>query len=128
MARQVLAVQAGQEVLPELLGLVWVLLQAGLMRVALVLTATGQTSVAAVGQVVPRLGMGFREPLDQALAVAVAVAGDQVEAFIAVAELGLTTVQMVDLLVLQGLMHITVPLLVIGLMPSQTHCYACAMG
>jgi hypothetical protein len=40
MARQVLAVQAGQGVLPELLGLVWVLLQAALMRAVLAQTVT----------------------------------------------------------------------------------------
>lgn len=77
---------------------------------------------------VRRWEMGIAEQQELHLAAVAAVAGAQVEVFIAVAELGLTTVQMVDLLVLPGLMHITALLLVIGLMPSPTHCYACAMG
>jgi hypothetical protein len=40
MVWQVLAVQAGQGVLPELLGRVWVLLQAALMRAVLAQTVT----------------------------------------------------------------------------------------
>jgi hypothetical protein len=72
--------------------------------------------------------MGFREPLEPELAVAVGAVGGQVGAFIAAAVLGLITVRMVDLLVLPGLMHITVLLLVIGLMPSPTHCCGCVMG
>jgi hypothetical protein len=92
MARQVLAVQAGQGVLPELLGLVWVLLQAALMRAVLAQTVTVRIEAVGAGQVAPRLGMGFREPLAHPLAVVVVAVGDQVEAFIAAVGLGRITV------------------------------------
>ena len=77
---------------------------------------------------VPRLGMVLPELLAQARAAAVAVAGVQVGAFIAAVGLGLTTVLTELLPVPLRWTQTAVPLPAIGLMPSQTHCYACAMG
>ena len=63
-----------------------------------------------------------------AQAAVVAAVGDQVEAFIAAVGLGLTTALTGFLLVPLESMYTAVPLPAIGLMPSQTHCCACATG
>lgn len=77
---------------------------------------------------VPRLGMVLPELLARAKAVAVEEAGDQVEVFIAAVGLGRITVLTELLPVPLRWTQTAVPLPAIGLMPSQTHCYACAMG